>query len=279
MTTYLRLICQLLSLLLLLPGCTENTFSIRTIHIQLVLEDSTLVLPLGDIPVTLKNQTLSNTYTVTTDAEGRADLTITPGSCTISFSHTLTKGLTTYNYNGGYADLYVEPGNEDIDLEIPITLNAVPQLVIDELYFGGCLKPDGKSTYTTDQYLTIANNSSRTLYLDGLCIGQAAPFTTAKPSSWMKYTDMKEIPLTMMCWQFPGNGTDYPLLPGERQIVATNAIDHTAGEAGIPASLDLSHVEWAFWNASLRDSKITAGVKPLRLIWHTSRTAYSPTCY
>lgn len=277
MTTCLRLICQLLSLLLLLPGCTENTFSTRTIHIQLVLEDSTLVLPLGDIPVTLKNQTLSNAYTVTTDTEGRADLTTAPGSCTISFSHTLTKGLTTYNYNGGYADLNIEPGDKDIDLEIPITLNAVPQLVIDELYFGGCLKPDGKSTYTTDQYLTIANNSSRTLYLDGLCIGQAAPFTTTKPSGWMKYTDMKEIPLTMMCWQFPGNGTDYPLLPGQRQIVATNAIDHTAGEAGIPASLDLSHVEWAFWNATLSGSKITAGVKPLRLIWHTSGTAYALT--
>lgn len=93
----------------------------------------------------------------------------------------------------------------------------------------------------------------------------------------MLHTDMAEIPLTMMCWQFPGNGTDYPLLPGERQVVATNAIDHTAGEYGIPASLDLSHVEWAFWHASLTQSKITAGVRPLNMIWHGSGTAYSLT--
>lgn len=260
-----------------MAGCTDNTFLTRTIRIQLIPEDSTVMVPLGGIPIVLTNQTISNVLTVVTDTEGCASFTIVPGSCSVSFSYKVTEGMLEYNLYGGYADLYVEPGEEEIDLEVPFALNISPQLVIEEVYFGGCLKPDGKSTYNTDQYLTIANNSARTIYLDSLCIGQAAPFTTSRPSSWMKYTDMKEIPLTMMCWQFPGTGTDYPLLPGERQIVATNAINHTAGPAGIPASLDLSHVEWAFWNASLKESKITAGVKPLNLIWHTSGTAFALT--
>lgn len=277
MTIHFRLTLLLCALLLPAAGCDEQVTNHRTLQIQLIQEDSTLVLPLDSVPVKLKNQTIGNTYTVKTDAEGRASLTVAPGSCTLSFAHKVTKGMTEYNINGGIADLYIEPGEQDIDLELPIYFNANPQLVIEELYFGGCLKPDGKQTYTTDQYLSIANNSEETLYLDGLCIGQAAPFTTSRPSSWMLHTDMTEIPLTMMCWQFPGGGTDYPLEPGQRQVVATNAIDHTAGEYGIPASLDLSHVEWAFWHASLTQSKITAGVRPLNMIWHGSGTAYSLT--
>lgn len=277
MTTQLRLIQLLATLLLLATGCSDNTFLTRTVRIQLVAEDSTVTLPLDGIPVVLTNQTVSNVHTVVTDDQGRASFTIVPGSCSVSFSHKATIGLTEYNLNGGYADLYVEPGEEDINLEVSFVLKVSPLLLIEEIYFGGCRKPDGKTVYNTDQYLSIANNSGRTIYLDSLCIGQAAPFTTSRPSNWMKYTDMKELPLTMMCWQFPGGGTDYPLLPGERQIVATNAINHTAGPVGIPASVDLSRVEWAFWNASLKESKITAGVKPLNLVWHGSGTAYALT--
>lgn len=277
MTTFFRLTYLLCALLLLMAGCDEQVADHRTLRIQLTMEDSTLVLPLDGIPVELKNQTIGNTYTVKTDREGRASVTIAPGSCTLSFAHKVTQGMTEYILNGGIADLYIASGQQDVDLEVPIYLNVTPQLVIEELYFGGCLKPDGKLTYTTDQYLSIANNSAETLYLDGLCIGQAAPFTTSRPSSWILHTDMTEIPLTMMCWQFPGSGTDYPLEPGQRQVIATNAIDHTAGEYGIPASLDLSHVEWAFWHTSLTQSKITAGVRPLNMIWHGSGTAYSLT--
>ena len=277
MTTHFRLTLLLCAFLLLMAGCNEQVADHRTLQVRLTQEGSTPVLPLGDIPIEIKNQTVGNTYTVKTDAEGRATLTVAPGSCTLSFAHKVINNRTEYFINGGIADLYVEPGEQEIDLEVPIYLSVTPQLVIEELYFGGCRKPDGKQTYTTDQYLSIANNSEETLYLDGLCIGQAAPFTTSRPSSWMLHTDMAEIPLTMMCWQFPGNGTDYPLLPGECQVVATNAIDHTAGEYGIPASLDLSHVEWAFWHASLTQSKITAGVRPLNMIWHGSGTAYSLT--
>ncbi len=277
MTTLLRLTQLLCTLLLFMAGCDEQVADHRTLQIQLTLEDSTLVLPLDGIPVELKNQTIGNTYTVKTDREGHASVTISPGSCTLGFAHKVTQGMTEYILNGGIADLYIAPGQQDVDLEVPIYLNVTPQLVIEELYFGGCLKPDGKLTYTTDQYLSIANNSTDTLYLDGLCISQAAPFTTSRPSSWILHTDMTEIPLTMMCWQFPGSGTDYPLEPGQRQVIATNAIDHTAGDYGIPASLDLSHVEWAFWHTSLTQSKITAGVRPLNMIWHGSGTAYSLT--
>lgn len=277
MTTLFRLTYLLCALLLLMAGCDEQVADHRTLRIQLTMEDSILVLPLDGIPVELKNQTIGNTYTVKTDREGRASVTIAPGSCTLSFAHKVTQGMTEYILNGGIADLYIAPGQQDVDLEVPIYLNVTPQLVIEELYFSGCLKPDGKLTYTTDQYLSIANNSTETLYLDGLCIGQAAPFTTSRPSSWILHTDMSEIPLTMMCWQFPGSGTDYPLEPGQRQVIATNAIDHTTGEYGIPASLDLSHVEWAFWHTSLTQSKITAGVRPLNMIWHGSGTSYPLT--
>lgn len=98
--------------------------------------------------------------------------------------------------------------------------------------------------------------------------------SVTKPSGWMLHTDMKEIPLFMMCWEFPGTGTEYPIQPGERQTIAINAINHTNSEVGVPASLDLSSVEWAFWDPILTGSQISAGVKPLNLVWRGTGFSY-----
>ncbi|WP_288205732.1 DUF4876 domain-containing protein [uncultured Parabacteroides sp.] len=277
MTTQLKYIKLCLLFLLLTAGCSEVPFDSRVIHIRLVITDNTPEFPLNNIPIVIKNQTIGNSYTQATDIDGKADIKISPGICSVSFSHRLTKGMTTYNLSGGLASLTVEPGNQDLYLELPVSQTTAPQLVIEELYFSGCMRIDNKTHYTSDQYLAIANNSDQTVYLDGLCIAQAAPYTTAKPSNWMQLTDMKEIPLAMMCWQFPGNGTDNPLESGQRQIIATNAVDHTSGPAGVAASLNLSHVEWAFWNAALTSSQITAGVRPLNLVWHGSAKVYALT--
>lgn len=43
---------------------------------------------------------------------------------------------------------------------------------------------------------------------------------------------------------------------------------------GVPASLDLSSVEWAFWDPILTGSQISAGVKPLNLVWRGTGFSY-----
>lgn len=55
--------------------------------------------------------------------------------------------------------------------------------------------------------------------------------------SWVKYTDMKRIPVADMTWQFPGSGKEYPLLPGAETTIATNAVDHTEANISMPIQL------------------------------------------
>ena len=135
--------------------------------------------------------------------------------------------------------------------------------MIKEIYFGGC--KGYYENYQADQYITLYNNSDQTIYLDGLCVGVVDPGNNLE-SPWMAYTEMKRIPVNDLTWQFPGSGKEYPLAPGEETTIATNAIDHTGGEFQHANSVDLSGVDWGFWDVSLERQNITAGVKPMTLL-------------
>lgn len=101
MITQLKYIKLCLLFLLLTAGCSEVPFDSRVIHIRLVITDNTPEFPLNNIPIVIKNQTIGNSYTQATDIDGKADIKISPGICSVSFSHRLTKGMTTYNLSGG----------------------------------------------------------------------------------------------------------------------------------------------------------------------------------
>lgn len=270
-----------LLILLCLTGLTAcekaDDFQTRSLLIRLTLPEGLEKVQLDSIPIQVTNQSIGTIYTLYSDSTGCARADLTAGTLQINIQQTLSKNYVDCIVYGGYNSLYFETEGEELSIDIDLGIAEMGRLLIEELYFTGCMRPDGKTTYIRDQYMTIANNSGETIYLDGLCIGQVAPPTTAKPSGWMLHTDMKELPLFLMCWQFPGNGRDYPLLPGKRQVIAVNAVDHRAGEAGVPASVDLSKADWAFWSPTLTGSQISSGVKPLNLLWRTGGTSYPLT--
>lgn len=137
-------------------------------------------------------------------------------------------------------------------------------LVIKEIYYGGCVGRLGNG-YLADQYITLYNNSDETIYLDGLCVAVIDPLGCIE-SPWMKYTDMKRIPVNDLTWQFPGSGKEYPLLPGSETTIATNAVNHKAERYKCPNSVNLSMVDWRFWDASLSRQDNTSEVTPMKLI-------------
>ncbi|MCD8182791.1 MAG: DUF4876 domain-containing protein [Bacteroides sp.] len=157
-----------------------------------------------------------------------------------------------------------EQGEIGDAVELSLKRSETNALVIKELYYGDCIGRQGEE-YQADQYVTLYNNSDETLYLDGLCIAVVDP-PTALASPWMEYTDMKRIPVNDLAWQFPGTGKDYPLAPGAETTIATNAVNHTGGEYQHPNSVDLSGVDWGFWDVSLGRQDIQAGVTPMKLI-------------
>lgn len=268
---------------LLITGCNEHSFNTGTLRVRtVIMEDkynaeNEYDMTLDSIMITFTNQSSGCEFTIPTDSNGIAEIEATAGCWHISAKKRTIRGFTEYLLNGGFSPLYFEADGATCETEVLLHASFNSRLVIEEVYFSGCMLPNNKNSYIKDQYMTLANNSSQTIYLDGMCIAQVAPSTTSKASGWMLNTDMSEIPLFLMCWQFPGKGTDYPLLPDSRQVIATNATDHTAGAVGVPASVNLSNVEWAFWNKSLTGSNITAGVKPLNLIWRSGGSSYAFT--
>ena len=63
------------------------------------------------------------------------------------------------------------------------------------------------------------------IYLDKLYMGHLHPTTaTTKLPVWPE-EDGDDYVYAQTLWQFPGNGTDYPLKPGESCILAQAALN------------------------------------------------------
>jgi len=122
------------------------------------------------------------------------------------------------------------------------TYNSIDSddLIIAEIFFPGTLTPAGKQ-YTGDGYVKLYNNSDHVIYADGLTLFETAYNTAMK----YDYTPdiMNEAVSAEAIYTVPGNGTQYPVQPGEYFIMADNAIDHRETNAN---SFDLSgaNVEW-----------------------------------
>lgn len=126
-------------------------------------------------------------------------------------------------------------------------------LVIKEVFYTGSSTPSGGS-YFSDQFVEIYNNSTDTLYADGLYIadlygnsGQINP--TSLPTPYQ--SDAANVYASNV-WRIPGSGTQHPVAPGASILVAQDGANHRGDPNLNPASpVDLSGAEWETFN--LRD--------------------------
>lgn len=116
--------------------------------------------------------------------------------------------------------------------------------VFAEIFLSGTRTPEGK-TYTGDSYFRIVNNSDETLYADGLCLFESDFQTDMKQN----YTpDIMNQAMTVATgFMVPGDGTQYPVKPGESLLICDNAINHKNIN---PNSFDLSHADFEWWAES-----------------------------
>ncbi len=85
-------------------------------------------------------------------------------------------------------------------------------------------------SYDFGGYLVIANNADSTIYLDGMLLGVA----TSQPSEIPGAPCAERVAWianpnglwTSAVQRFPGAGQEFPIGPGERRMIATDAIDH-----------------------------------------------------
>ena len=184
------------------------------------------------VSITLKNTVNNSSFTAVTNAKGIAVFTVPTGVYQASATESRPISGVSYNFNGlkdfTVADNWALTDSVKIDL----AMSKASQIIIKELYNGGCNNTIGGAsvTFLKDQYVILYNNSDKPASLDNLCLGMALPFNSNGSTNadyvggTLSYTDW--VPAGMGIWYF-SNGII--LKPGQQIVVAlANAVDNTS---------------------------------------------------
>lgn len=111
----------------------------------------------------------------------------------------------------------------DSIISIKALLSVKQSLIISKVYASGT-KDLNNSKYDADGYVEIFNNSDEIQYIDGVYL---ALVEGDSPVAFAAKDNPDNIHARQV-FRFPGNGTDYPILPGQSIIACNSAVDHTA---------------------------------------------------
>lgn len=175
------------------------------------------------------------------DALESIDMTkIVPGIYTITISGVAyDKDGTEYYISGSLVNKALF-GNET-SLDIPVKGLKISPLVFKEIYYCG-----SEGWYFRDQFYEIYNNSSDRVYLDGIYFTHLYPTTATTSLPVWPSSDGDKYVYTERVWKFPGNGTDYPLEPGESVIISQFAANHTLDIYNPLSPVDCTSSEFEF---------------------------------
>lgn len=173
-----------------------------------------------------------------------------------SASFSLPNGLYRVNFSGRGEDMVfnasadkVVVSGKDQNISLKVSVSKSGTIIFKEIYTGGCKKLPEEGDYQADQYFILHNNHFDVRYLDGLCFGVLSPYNSTGSNPWIsKDPETGEsvlpdfIPVIQAVWQFPGDGDDFPLAPGEDAVVCLRgAIDHAAQ---YPLSVNLNKPDY-----------------------------------
>lgn len=166
--------------------------------------------------VQLRNTQTNSIFIEKTNAEGTATFSVTPG---IYEATATKKELTGHNvyyiYNGTSGQIAVRK-----DVSTPVSMEMrkarTSQVVIKELYNGGCMKDDGVTFFQYDKSFILYNNGDQAVSLSNLCMGFCAPANAHATNR--NYTDDGKltyeaegfIPCWNGVWYFPNTLTIEP---------------------------------------------------------------------
>ena len=218
------------------------------IGVQLQYEDSNFYVE--GIKIVLSDASGIVNYTATTNASGYAEFHVPAGQYTATAIYKIKKITAEgerISYNGTKSG--IEAGSKNNALFNIDLLKAVSQqVIIKELYNGGCLSADGLGAYQNDQYFTIYNNSAEPADISDLVFGIGCPYESYTNNLYygedgvLIYEKEDWIPAAGALWWFMEE--QVTLAPYTSLTVAVfSATDHTSVN---PNSVDLSKEEY-YW--------------------------------
>lgn len=183
--------------------------------------------------VLVEDMNTGSRYSALTDDLGVAVFSLPNGLYRVNLSG--RNGSDVFN---AAADKVVVSGADKV-LQLNLAISKAGSVVIKEIYCGGCKKLPEEGDYQADQYFILHNNHYETEYLDGLCFGTLSPYNSTSADPW---GEIDFLPIIQAIWQFPGDGNDFPLAPGEDAVICLRgAIDHAAQ---YPLSVNLNKPDY-----------------------------------
>jgi hypothetical protein len=141
-----------------------------------------------------------------------------------------------------------------LQLEFLPRADTVGTLVISEV--SGYAPPpwETNGSYNDAMYFEVFNNSSTMQFLDGLLFGPSVWGTETIPTPCVASQPARSDPAGVYAEQviqFPGSGSEFPILPGQASVVALSAIDHRFAH---PDLIDLSGASFEIRGAASADN-------------------------
>jgi len=224
----------------------EPNFNSYTIKLIVPLKDTTLTAEdIKGAKVTLTNIQKGYKQEAYMDSTGVIEFyNIEPGFYMPTLVKSSNEGIYTKNINGGLSDdvesLQVFASTVDT---LRVVKSFSSAMIIKEFYYSASLTPAGKQ-YSSDQFVEIYNNSSETIYADGISLIEHESYAT-EPNYW---SYMNDSIVVKMIWSIPGNGTDVPIEPGKSIVLAKDAMNHRDDPNGNPlCPVNLGNAEFEFW--------------------------------
>ena len=191
--------------------------------------------------VKLINYNESNEYVFHSDSDGNVKgAQVVPGVYTVTATAELSQSGFTYYFSGSLVNhQIVDKGNRP-QMAVNAESSKSGALILKEIFYNG-----SEGYYFKDQFYEIYNNSEFVQYADGLCIAPLLPLVASTTTYNWQIENPDNYVFCNHIWQIPGNGTDYPIQPGESVIIAQIAQNHNSDEGRNPGnSVDLAGAEF-----------------------------------
>jgi hypothetical protein len=198
--------------------------------------------------IMIKSKMQGTEYQMTTDSNGVAEISgiisddylVTANRWMLPTEMEVISGVSKgdiklTNKNNRIITFSQKTGNEII-IPMEMVVGSSP-IVISEIYACG---PPGSGLYYQDKFVEFYNQTDSVVYLDGLIV--AVVF--ANYYLGIRYANDPDYVHTNSIYQFPGNGKQTPIRPGQFIVCAAEAINH---KLIAPNSIDLSHVDFEFY--------------------------------
>ncbi len=173
---------------------------------------------------------------------------------------------------GSQQNVEVKGGSVTLNLTVYVqNKDEKGNFVIAEIFAGGSYNTATGKQYNGDQYIRIHNNSSETLYADGLVLLESK-FTTSQKFDYTPNV-MDQAMVVQVVARVPGTGKEHPVLPGKSIILCDNAIDHTEA-LSTSANLTNADFEWYTGGTSSNPDVDNPDVPNLDMIFNYTKTIW-----